>query len=182
MPMLKFWSIRTLFSAVKKTISMSMCRSPFKKPSWAAGSRRLFDPQRRGRFDRGEITGDWTRDPRPRRSKSHPSRPQGTAKQPNPKKPAGPKAAKRSKTAGLKIKGADVEYTLHVEFLEAARGGVRHIDLVNGKRLKVSIPPGTEPGQVLHLKGQGMGGIGGAADGDAYIEILVDPHAFSRTL
>ncbi len=122
----------------------------------------LSDPAERKRYDRGKIAGDWSRGRRPK-----------------PKKPARSKA-KRSKTAGLKIKGADVEYTLHVEFLEAARGGVRHIDLVNGKRLKVSIPPGTEPGQVLHLKGQGMGGIGGAADGDAYIEILVDPHAFFR--
>ena len=140
----------------------------------------LSDPQRRGRFDRGEITGDWTRDPRPRRSKSHPSRPQGTAKQPNPKKPAGPKAAKRSKTAGLKIKGADVEYTLHVEFLEAARGGVRHINMANGKRLKVTIPAGTEDGCVLRLKGQGMLGIGGGADGNAYVEILVDPDPVFR--
>ena len=83
----------------------------------------LTDPKRRARFDRGEITGDWTRGRRPRRPKSPPSRPQGTAKRPKPKKPARPKAAKRSKTAGLKIKGVDVEYTLHVEFLEAARGG-----------------------------------------------------------
>ncbi len=126
----------------------------------------LTDPQRRGRFDRGEITGDWTRAPRPRR--------------PKPKKPAGPKAAKRSKTAGLKIKGADVEYTLHVEFLEAARGGVRHINMANGKRLKVTIPAGTESGRVLRLKGQGMLGIGGAADGNAYVEILVDPDPVFR--
>lgn len=122
----------------------------------------LSDPKRRAQFDRGEITGDWTRAPRPK-----------------PKKPARPKA-KRSKTAGLKIKGADVEYTLHVEFLEAARGGVRHINMANGKRLKVTIPTGTESGRVLRLKGQGMLGIGGGADGNAYVEILVDPDPVFR--
>ena len=125
----------------------------------------LSDPKRRDQFDRGEITGDWTRAPRPRRPKA--------------KKPARPKA-KRSKTAGLKIKGADVEYTLHVEFLEAARGGVRHINMANGKRLKVTIPTGTESGRVLRLKGQGMLGIGGGADGNAYVEILVDPDPVFR--
>ena len=73
-----------------------------------------------------------------------------------------------------------MEYTLKVVFLEAARGGVRHISMANGKRLKVTIPPGTEDGRVLRLKGQGMQGIGGGADGNAFVEVFVDPDPVFR--
>ena len=118
----------------------------------------LSDADRRTRYDRGEISGDGSKRTR-------------TAKKPAPKKrPTGPK---RSKTAGLKIKGADVEYTLKVSFMEAAAGATRHISMATGKRLKVNIPPGTEEGHVLRLNGQGMNGIGGGGNGDAYVEIFV---------
>ena len=122
----------------------------------------LSDSDRREREDRGEISGA--------RSKHTQS-----AKKPAPKKqPTRPAGPKRSKTAGLKIKGADVEYTLHVGFMEAAKGGMRHISMATGKRIKVTIPPGTEQGRVRRLKGQGMAGFGNAGDGDAYVEIFVD--------
>ena len=89
----------------------------------------LSDSDRRERYDRGEISGD--------RSKHTQS-----AKKPAPKKqPTRPAGPKRSKTAGLKIKGADVEYTLKVSFMEAAAGATRHISMATGKRLKVNIPP-----------------------------------------
>ena len=64
--------------------------------------------------------------------------------------------------------------------MEAAKGAVRHIGMANGKRLKVTIPPGTEDGRILRLKGQGMAGFGGAADGNAYVEVLVDPDPVFR--
>ena len=64
--------------------------------------------------------------------------------------------------------------------MEAAHGGVLHISMANGKRLKVTIPPGTDEGRVLRLKGQGMQGIGGGVDGDAYVEIFVDPDQVFR--
>ena len=92
----------------------------------------------------------------------------------------GPAGEKRSKIAGLKIKGPDVDYDLRVDFMEAAKGAVRHIGMANGKRLKVTIPPGTEDGRILRLKGQGMAGFGGGADGNAFVEILVDPHPVFR--
>ncbi|MDX1738367.1 MAG: DnaJ C-terminal domain-containing protein, partial [Alphaproteobacteria bacterium] len=37
---------------------------------------------------------------------------------------------------------------------------------------------GTEDGQSLRLKGQGMAGMGGAEPGDAYVEIHVAKHKF----
>ena len=126
----------------------------------------LSDPGRRARFDAGGHAG-----PPKRPSRAKPKRP-------SPKRPK--HEAKRDKTAGLKIKGANVEYSLRVDFMEAALGAKRHISMTTGKRLKVKIPPGTEDGRVLRLKGQGMAGIGGGADGDALVEILVDPHPVFR--
>lgn len=154
----------------------------------------LSDPGRRRRYDRGEISGDGTRRT-PSPSKSKPARPRGTtgktprgstrlgeSRKAKAKKPSGrgPVGKKRSKIAGLKIKGPDIEYDLRIDFMEAAKGAVRHIGMTNGKRLKVTIPPGTEDGRILRLKGQGMAGFGGAADGDAYVEVLVDPDPVFR--
>ncbi len=81
----------------------------------------------------------------------------------------------------LKTKGANISYTLAVDFLEAARGGKRRVVLSSGRSLEVNIPPGTENGQTLRLKGQGLPGMGGGPNGDALIEIQVGSHPyFSR--
>jgi len=74
----------------------------------------------------------------------------------------------------IKAKGADVSYTLKVSFLEAAQGISKTVRMTSGKTLKVTIPPGTETGQTLRLKGQGMEGLGGGATGDALVEILIE--------
>ncbi len=74
----------------------------------------------------------------------------------------------------MKAKGADVSYTLKVSITDAASGATKTVRMTTGKTLKVRIPPGTEDGQVLRLKGQGMAGIGGGVAGDALVEILFD--------
>ncbi len=81
----------------------------------------------------------------------------------------------------VRRKGADVSYAVDVDFLEAAAGAKKRIRLGEGKTLDIRIPPGTENGQALRLKGQGMAGVGGAPAGDALIEVAVRDHPnFSR--
>lgn len=75
-----------------------------------------------------------------------------------------------------RARGSDVRATLEVGFLDAINGAVKEITLPDGKRLKLTIPPGSENGQVLRLKGQGMPGIGGGPAGDVNIELKVQPH------
>jgi len=75
--------------------------------------------------------------------------------------------------AGFAARGRDVQYGLTVSFIDAANGTTRRLALPDGKTLDVRIPPGTEDGHVLRLRGQGGPGIGGAAAGDALIEITV---------
>ncbi len=80
-----------------------------------------------------------------------------------------------NRTAGLKINGSDVSYSLKVDFLDAAGGAEKNVSMTNGKRLVVKIPPGTNDRQVLRLKGQGMEGVGGGINGDAHVEIIINP-------
>jgi len=77
------------------------------------------------------------------------------------------------RTSGLKINGSDVSYSLKVDFLDAVRGANKHVSMTNGKRLAVTIPPGTTNGRTLRLKGQGTEGVGGGKNGDAHVEIIV---------
>lgn len=82
--------------------------------------------------------------------------------------------------ATFRARGADVNYALTVDFLEAARGATRRIKLADGRTLDVAIPPGTETGTVLRLKQQGSPGMGGGPPGNAFIEITVAPHPLFR--
>jgi DnaJ-class molecular chaperone len=71
--------------------------------------------------------------------------------------------------------GRDMQYSLTVSFIDAAAGTTRRLSLPDGKTLDVRIPPGTEDGHVLRLRGQGGPGRNGGPNGDALIEITVAP-------
>lgn len=79
---------------------------------------------------------------------------------------------------GLKMRGGDISYTLDVSFVDAAKGTKRRATMADGKTLDISIPEGVRDRQTLRLKGKGMPGIGGGPPGDAYIEVHIQPHAF----
>lgn len=76
------------------------------------------------------------------------------------------------------MRGADVRATLEIDLLDAVKGTVREVTLQGGKRLAVTIPPGSEDGDVLRLKGQGPAGLGGGPAGDVNIELKVQPHPY----
>ena len=81
---------------------------------------------------------------------------------------------------GFRARGNNVTYTLTVDFLDAANGAVRRLTLPDGRTLDVTIPAGLRDGHVLRLKGQGGPGIGGGPAGDALVEVSVAPHPFFR--
>lgn len=81
----------------------------------------------------------------------------------------------------MEFPGEDLNYTLDVDFKEAALGAEKIITLPSGKNLSVKIPAGIESGKKLRFKGQGNPGTGKAGPGDAYIEIHVrDLDGFRR--
>jgi DnaJ-class molecular chaperone len=73
-----------------------------------------------------------------------------------------------------RVRGVDRRYGVEVDFLVAARGGRQRLDL-GDRSLEVEIPPGTEDGKVLRLKGQGGPAPHGPA-GDALVTVTVRPH------
>ncbi|HEY4163742.1 MAG TPA: DnaJ C-terminal domain-containing protein [Dongiaceae bacterium] len=78
----------------------------------------------------------------------------------------------------IRMRGADVAYKTEISFLDAARGAKTRITLSDGKTIDMTIQAGTEDGQTLRLKGQGLPGQGGGANGDAFVEITVKPHPY----
>ena len=61
-------------------------------------------------------------------------------------------------------------------FTEATLGIKKHVTLSDGKVVNMSIPPGTETGTKLRLKGQGKVADNSSKKGDAVIEITVQDH------
>lgn len=80
----------------------------------------------------------------------------------------------------IRMRGADVRYTMTVEFLEAINGAKKRVTMPDGKVLDVGIPAGTRDGQMLRLKGQGGTGMGGGPAGNAFVQIETNPHAYFR--
>jgi len=74
--------------------------------------------------------------------------------------------------------GADLHYELRVPFLDAVNGAVRTITLPQGGTLDVTIPAGVDDGQVLRLRGKGAPSPGEGPPGDALVQIVIDPHRY----
>lgn len=77
-------------------------------------------------------------------------------------------------------KGADRSYKIAVDFLDAARGLTRRINMPGGKTLDIAIPAGIDDGKQIRLRGQGDAGSQGGPAGDALIEVEVKAHTYFR--
>ena len=142
----------------------------------------LSDPEKRARFDRGEIDASGQERPQQRyyrdfadagASRTYSS---GAGFADFADEDLFAEIFGRRGRANLRMRGSDVHYQLEVDFLDAINGAKRQITLPDGAALEVTIPPGTRDGQMLRLRGKGRPGLGGGPPGDALIEIAVRPH------
>lgn len=148
----------------------------------------LSDPEKRARYDRGEIDAAGNEKPA-----------QSYYRQYANSRPGGERYAssagyedfadlsdffsgfRRGPKRPSQYPGRDLRYHLDIDFLDAANGAKRRITMPDGNALDLSIPAGTRDGGVLRLKGKGEPGAGGGAAGDALVTIAVKPHpVFSR--
>lgn len=73
-------------------------------------------------------------------------------------------------------RGADLRYTLEIDFLNAATGAKRSVTMPDGNLIEISFPPGTRDGQTFRLRGKGEPGFGKGPAGDALVTVTVQPH------
>jgi len=148
----------------------------------------LSDPEKRGKFDRGEMDASG-QEQAPRESyRDHAEGGSGRRYSRTGSQSGGWSDAdfgdifnsvfgERRKTDDDRPShGQDERYALSTSFLDAVNGATRRLTLPDGRTLEVKIPPGTADGQVLRLRGLGGPGRNGAPAGDALIEINVAAH------
>ncbi len=145
------------------------------------------DPEKRAKFDRGEIDADGREAP-PAGFRSGGGSPFGAGGA----GPAGFEGVDLDEILGgmfagrgrggrsAAAKGADVQARLDVDLEETIAGASRRVTFGEGRMLDVAIPKGAANGQVLRLRGQGHPGRGGGPAGDALIELAVRPHPVYR--
>jgi len=68
--------------------------------------------------------------------------------------------------------GDDILCQIPISFTQAALGAELEVPSLNGSK-KISIPAGSQGGQVLILRGQGIPHVDGFGKGDQHIQILV---------
>lgn len=152
----------------------------------------LTDPERRARFDRGEI--DAAGQERPERAfyrdyAGAPEHASYTAQEGftdaddlesflNEVFGRGARQGRGRSSARRPGRGGDVVIPLAVPFVDAMRGAKRRVTPADGRPVEVAVPPGARDGQMLRLAGKGMPGYDGGPPGDAYVEIRVEPHRF----
>ncbi|MEW6220462.1 MAG: molecular chaperone DnaJ [Thermodesulfobacteriota bacterium] len=77
-------------------------------------------------------------------------------------------------------RGDDLVCQLTVSMVDAALGGTLELPTIDGAK-PVTIPRGTQPGDVLTLKGEGMPILNGYGRGDLFVEVkVVIPTGLSR--
>jgi DnaJ-class molecular chaperone len=166
----------------------SAAEERFKEVS--AANELLSDPEKRGKFDRGEIdAAGQERAPEPsyrHYAEAEPGRRYGSAGAAPGEWSADDLSdlfgdvfdQDRRASGTAPRRGRDAHYTLSIAFLDAVNGATRRLTLPDGGTLDVKIPHGSSDGRVLRLRGKGGAGRNGGPDGDALIEIHVEPHRF----
>lgn len=72
----------------------------------------------------------------------------------------------------LKREGTNIHYQLHISFIDAALGSDTEVPTLSGK-VKIKLPPGTQSGKILRLRGKGIKDINGYGIGDQLIHVQV---------
>jgi DnaJ-class molecular chaperone len=146
----------------------------------------LSDPDKRGKYDRGEIDASGQERPQYQYYRDFAEDP--AAGRFYAREGAGDADSLHEILEGLfggrdsgpkmRARGADVSYTLPIDFLDAAKGARKRVTVGDRHTIDLTIPAGVTDRQTLRLKGQGMPGYEGGPSGDVYVEVHIQPHAY----
>src|SRR6056297_1428882 len=70
--------------------------------------------------------------------------------------------------------GQDLYCRVPVSMTQAALGGDIEVPTIDGGRSRVKVPPGSQSGRQMRLRGKGMPSLRGGAVGDMFIELAVE--------
>jgi len=151
----------------------------------------LSDPDKRARYDKGEIDAAGQERPQYQYYRDFADDPQATRFYTREGFGdseslhdlfeglfGGRGGAEGAQSFRMRARGADVSYSLPVSFLDAAKGAKKRVTVGEGHTIDLTIPAGVRDRQTLRLKGQGMPGFEGGPPGDAYVEVHIQPHPF----
>ncbi len=74
----------------------------------------------------------------------------------------------------FKREGLDLSMDIPVSFVDAALGGELEVPSVDGGKAKMSLPEGTQSGQVFRMRGKGMPELNGSRRGDMFVKVNVE--------
>ena len=142
----------------------------------------LSDPDKRARFDAGEIDASGAERPQQRYYRDFAGEDDwgpyasqsGFADFAEGEAPFA-ELLRQAQWARANQRGSDRHYRLPISFVESITGGTKRLTLPEGGTLDVTIPAGMVDGQTLRLRGKGAPGRGTGGPGDALIEIEVLP-------
>ncbi|MGH8242665.1 MAG: DnaJ C-terminal domain-containing protein [Steroidobacteraceae bacterium] len=147
----------------------------------ASAYRLLRDPEKRRRFDAGEIDATGAERPQPRYYRDYAgsdfdgySNDAGFGDFAEGDDPFA-ELLRRAAEARANRRGQDLRYRLPITFAESIAGASRRLTMPTGEVLDVAIPAGVVGGRILRLKGKGAPGAGKGGAGDALIELEVVP-------
>lgn len=151
----------------------------------------LKDPERRARFDRGEIDAQGHDKPERRFYREYAEGPEATYhtsrgfEDIDMSDVFSDLFGRRAKGGGgggggFSARGQDQHFTLEISFLDAVYGATQRLTLPGGGPLEVTIPQGVQDGQTIRLRGKGAPGFGEGPPGDALVTITVAPHPTFR--
>ena len=151
----------------------------------------LKDPERRARFDRGEIDAQGHDKPERRFYREYAEGPEATYhtsrgfEDIDMSDVFSDLFGRRAKGGsggggGFSARGQDQHFTLEISFLDAVYGATQRLSLPGGGPLEVTIPQGVQDGQTIRLRGKGAPGFGEGPPGDALVTITVAPHPTFR--
>jgi DnaJ-class molecular chaperone len=138
----------------------------------------LGDPEKRRRYDAGEIDGGGRETPGGFYNDTRYGRSKTADNFSDFGDIFGDVFGRSSPGGGFNMRGMDYRYHLEIDFLEAVNGIKKRVLLPEGETLDINVPSGVIQGQVLRLKGKGGPGVGRGQAGDALIELKIRTHPY----